>query len=70
MKADFLWAAFEIFLGVESSSSFLAPTMLSQTLGQGSLAEGGRISTVDLLVLTRLDKLLFKLKILYTFFTK
>ncbi len=30
----------------------------------------GRLSTVDLLVLTSLDKLLFQLKILLTFFTK
>ncbi len=30
----------------------------------------GRLSTVDLIVLTSLDQLLFKLKILWTFFTK
>ncbi len=38
---------------------------------QRSLTEGGRISTVDLLVLTSLDQLLFILKIFFfTFFTK
>jgi len=30
----------------------------------------GRLSTVNLLVLTSLDQLIFKLKILFTFFTK
>ena len=34
---------------------------------QGSLTEGGRLSTVDLL---RLDPLIFKLKILFIFLTK
>jgi hypothetical protein len=31
---------------------------------------GGRLSTVDLLVLTILDQILFKLKILFAFFCK
>ncbi len=50
-------------------------------LGQGSLTEGegsvqltslrgGRLSTIDLLVLTNLDKLVFILTILFSFFTK
>jgi hypothetical protein len=34
---------------------------------QGSLADWGRISTVDLLVLTSLDQLIFILKILFSF---
>jgi hypothetical protein len=37
---------------------------------QGSLTEGEGLSTVDLLVLTRLDQLLFTLNILLTSFTK
>jgi len=37
---------------------------------QGSLAEGGRFSTVDLLVLTSLGQLLFIFKISFTFFYK
>jgi hypothetical protein len=39
-------------------------------LGQGSLTEGGRLSTVDFLVLTSLDQLIFKLKIIFSFFAK
>ncbi len=36
---------------------------------QGSLTEGEGFSTVNLLVLASLDKLLFALKILFTIFT-
>jgi hypothetical protein len=36
-------------------------------LGQGSLTEGGRVSTFDLSELTSLDQFLFILKILFTF---
>ncbi len=39
-------------------------------LSQGSLTKEGRLSTVDLLVLMSLDQLIFKLKILLTFFYK
>ncbi len=39
-------------------------------LRQGSLTEGGRISTVDLLVQTSLDQLRLILKTFFTFFTK
>ena len=35
---------------------------------QGSLTEGGRLSTLDLLVLTSLEQLIFILKILFTVF--
>ncbi len=42
----------------------------SQMLDQGTLNEGGRISTIDLLVLTSLDQLLFKLKVFFFFLTK
>jgi hypothetical protein len=37
---------------------------------QGSLTEGGRLSTVDLLVLTCLDQFIFKIKILLTYLTE
>ncbi len=37
---------------------------------EGSLTERGRLRTVALLVLTILDQLLYKLEILFTFFTK
>jgi len=36
----------------------------------GKSYRGGRLSTVDLLVLTRLDQLIFILKILFTSVTK
>jgi len=36
---------------------------------QGTLTEGGRLSTVDLLVQLSLEQLIFKLKILFTFGT-
>jgi hypothetical protein len=36
-----------------------------QVLNQGTLTERGRISTIDLLVLTSLDQLLFILKIFF-----
>jgi hypothetical protein len=39
-------------------------------LCQGSLTKGRRLSTVDLLVLTSFEHLIFILKILFTFFTK
>ncbi len=37
---------------------------------QGSLTEGERLSTVDLLVLTSLNQLIFNLQILFSFFYK
>jgi hypothetical protein len=37
-------------------------------MGQGTLTEEGRLSTVDLLALTSLDQLIFILKMLFTFF--
>ncbi len=37
---------------------------------EGSLIERERLRTVDLLILTILDQLLYKLEILFTFFTK
>jgi len=37
---------------------------------QGSLTERERLNTVDLIVLTSLDELLFIFKMLFTFFTK
>jgi hypothetical protein len=45
----------------------MAPVLVSC---QGTLTEGGRLSTVDLLVRTNLDQLLHRLKILFTFFLK
>ncbi len=47
------------------------PAMLKvRCLDQGTLIEGGRINTVDLLTQTSWDWLLLKLKTLFTFFTK
>jgi hypothetical protein len=37
---------------------------------QGTLTKVGRLSTIDLLVLTSLDQLICNLKILFTFFTQ
>jgi hypothetical protein len=37
---------------------------------QGDLTTGGRLSTVDPLLLTSSDQLLFSLKIVFTFFAK
>jgi hypothetical protein len=37
---------------------------------QGTLTEGGRPRIVDLLLLSNLDRLIFILKILFTFVTK
>jgi hypothetical protein len=44
--------------------------VLSSTQRQGSHTEGGRLSAFDLLVLPSLDQLIFKFKILFSFFTK
>jgi hypothetical protein len=49
-------------------SSFRARILISHRTSQGILR--GRLRTVDLLVLTSLDQLLFILKILLTSFTK
>ncbi len=43
---------------------------ISHQMRLGTFIERRRLSTVDLLVLTSLDQLLFILKILLTFFTK
>jgi hypothetical protein len=43
---------------------------LLMRLKAGKTYCGGRLSTVDLLVLTSLDLLVFILKILFSFFTK
>jgi hypothetical protein len=43
---------------------------LSSTQRQGSHTEGVRLSAFDLLVLPSLDQLIFKFKILFSFFTK
>ncbi len=49
--------------------SFLS--LISPSYNQGCLTEvEGRLSTVDLLVLTSLDQLIFKLEILFSFLTK
>jgi hypothetical protein len=41
----------------------------SHVYAQGTLTEGERLSTINLLVLTSLDLVLFILKILFTFVT-
>jgi hypothetical protein len=43
---------------------------MNEILNQGTLTEGGRIGMIDLLVLTSLDQLLFRLKIFFSFLTK
>jgi hypothetical protein len=54
---------------VMSKQVYLSPARFNSLI-QGSLTKGSRRSTVDLLVLTSLDQLLFVYKILFTFFTK
>jgi hypothetical protein len=44
--------------------------LVESWLSQGSLTEGGRINTVDLLVLISIDKLLLKRQTLLTFLPK
>ncbi len=50
--------------------SFELLFLLMDNLKKGTLSEGERISTVDLLVLTTLDQMLLKLKNIVFSFTK
>jgi len=57
--------------GLLSQNSFGTPNAGKNTyLYQGSLTEWGRLSTVDLLLLTSLNQLLFVLNILFAINTK
>jgi hypothetical protein len=55
--------------GLPGTNTSLLRTFVNDAhnIGQGSLTDGGRLSVVDLLVLTSLDKILFMLKILFNY---
>ncbi len=52
-------------LQVFNAQSSIVIYATEQVLNQGTLTERGRISTIDLLLLTSLDQLLFILKIFF-----
>jgi hypothetical protein len=60
----------ELQLNVRTGVSGLYLKTVFYLQNPGKSYCGMRLSTVDLLVLTRLDQLVFKLKILFSFFTK